>query len=611
MPRRAWLGQGLNRMALIRRPRLSADAGSADSLLERLRASRLFQDVKDKALQTIVAEASWFTLPGGATLPRDGDNDQAMFLVLTGSVGVFVRSDGADDMMVASVPAGETVGEMALLSGESHSASIVALRDSELLRIPKDLFDAMVMKEPRIMLNLTQLLIQRLRETTRRAASRQGPKTFALIPLQAGLQCTELCEAIRAHAQSLGLRVIRLDSRARDEASDWFQRIETQHDMVLYEGDAPESSWTQLCLRQADRILLVASCSRSVPIHPITSGATTGLRRNMPETILLHEDGTLSPGRAAPLLQVMPSALHHHVRAGRKDDLERLARFLSGRAVALVLAGGGARGFAHLGVMEALSEMKIPIDILGGASMGGIVAAGIAMDWSIEELTQRLKRTFVDTNPLNDYTFPLFSLVRGRKVTRLLHENFGDHHIEDLARPFFCVSSNLTTGHTNIHRGGLVWRALRASVAIPGLLPPVIQDGQMLVDGGLMNNFPVDIMAQIAQGPIIGIDVSGDSGIMADADYDERPWLSLLRRGAQHSPTIVSILMRSGTVGNEAQRRSARAMTDLLFDPPLEGVGLRTWRRFDAAIEGGYRHAVDVIQSQGLPPALARAIPGV
>ena len=203
---------------------------------------------------------------------------------------------------------------------------------------------------------------------------------------------------------------------------------------------------------------------------------------------------------------------------------------------------------------------------------------------------------------LNDYTLSLIAMVRGKKVSNLLREHFGDVHIEELPKPFFCVSSDLTSGRTHVHRSGLLWRALRASVALPGILPPVTHHGHLLVDGGSMNNLPVDVMASGAHGPIIASDVTGELDLQArDPRYGERPWWWLISQRMRGNPSIVSILMRSGTVGSEAQRRVVREQADFLFEPPLEDVGLRDWRAFDRAIAEGYAHATVMIERHGVP----------
>ena len=199
---------------------------------------------------------------------------------------------------------------------------------------------------------------------------------------------------------------------------------------------------------------------------------------------------------------------------------------------------------------------------------------------------------------------PLIALVRGKKVSTRLRENFGDVRIEELPLPFFCVSSDLTTGRIHDHRDGALWRALRASVALPGILPPVTHHGHLLVDGGVMNNLPVDVMREQAggAGPIIACDVTGEIDLQARDDrYGERPWWWLLGQRMRGTPSIVSILMRSGTVGSEAQRRIVREQCDYLIEPPLPDIGLRDWKKFDQAIQEGYDTARACIEKNGIP----------
>jgi NTE family protein len=322
----------------------------------------------------------------------------------------------------------------------------------------------------------------------------------------------------------------------------------------------------------------------------------------LPQLLLLHRSGK---AEELPEHFALRSGLfesHQHIRAHNMDDIRRLARFISGRAIGLVLAGGGARGFAHIGVAKALMDAKVPFDRLGGTSMGGIIAAGLALEWNLDELIARMRDAFVATNPLDDYTIPLIALVRGKKVSNLLREHFGDIRIEEMPRPFFCVSSDLTSGRIHVHRAGPLWRALRASVALPGILPPVTHHGHLLVDGGVMNNLPVDVMSQHSAGPIIASDVTGELDIrVTDDRYGERPWWWLIWQRMRGTPSILSILMRSGTVGSEAQRRLVRDQVNYLFEPPLPEIGLRDWKKFDQAIAEGYEHAVAMIEKHGVP----------
>ncbi|HEY6578215.1 MAG TPA: patatin-like phospholipase family protein [Rhizomicrobium sp.] len=572
------------------------------SLRERLRSFPLLKDVSEPVLKRLLGQAIWFGLPGGTLLPRDGENARALFLVVTGSLGVLVEDEKARRRLVARVSAGETVGEMSLISGEPHTAQLVALRDTELLRIGREGFQALMARHPHVILNLMRILVRRLQESTRRISNDSRPRSFAIVPLQEGLHDAPIAERLADALAAMGSKSAVLDVTAAENSAEWFNLFEAAHDTVIYRGDLPDSSWTHHCMRQADRIFLLARADRPLPKHPPEIPAFKARTGGPPELLLLHPGGAL---RGLPEHFSLKSGLfesHHHLRSGSTDDIRRLARFIARRAVGLVLAGGGARGYAHIGVIKALIEAGVPFDHLGGTSMGAVVAAGLAAEWDLEELTARMRDAFVARNPLSDFTLPLIALLRGKQVSERLREHFGERRIEELPKPFFCVSSDLTTGRIHVHRSGLLWRALRASVALPGILPPVTHRGHLLVDGGVMNNLPVDVMAAQARGPIVASDVTGEIDLhVSDSRYGERPLWWLLWQRMRGTPSIVSILMRSGTVGSEAQRRLVREHADFLFEPPLAQIGLRDWKLLDRAIAEGYAHARARIDQHGVP----------
>jgi NTE family protein len=589
-------------MAFLSSFRSGQETVYPESLREHLCAFPLLKEVGDAAMKRLLAQANWFGLPGGVLLDRDGDNDSALFLVVTGCLGVFVEDTHGARRLVAHVPAGETVGEMSLISGEAHSAQLVALRDSELLRISPDGFESLIGRHPRVMMNMMRVMARRLYDTTQSAKDGSRPKTFAIVPLQEGLGHEPIAHRLASALVEMGSKAAVLDASACEQTAEWFNTFEAAHDVVFYRGDSPGTAWTNLCLRQADRIFLLARADFPLPKRSLSLPPFKERVCGLPELLLLHPQGA---GGGLPehfALHGKTIESHHNIRTGRIEDVRRLARFIAGRAVGLVLGGGGARGFAHIGIVKALIEAQVPFDSIGGASMGAIIAAGLAAEWSIEELTERMRAAFVTSNPLTDYTLPLIALVRGKKVSTLLQENFGDMRIEELAKPYFCVSSDLTTGRTHEHRNGRLWRALRASVALPGILPPVSHRGHLLVDGGVMNNLPVDVMRTRNVGPIIACDITGEADMtVRDQRYGERPVWSLLWQRMRGTPSIVSILMRSGTVGSEAQRRIVREQADYIYEPPLIDVGLRDWKAFDRAIAEGYAHTKVAIEKNGVP----------
>jgi NTE family protein len=250
-----------------------------------------------------------------------------------------------------------------------------------------------------------------------------------------------------------------------------------------------------------------------------------------------------------------------------------------------------------------LREAQIPIDLVGGCSIGAIVGAGVALEWDDVEIRERLRRAFVDSNPINDYTLPFLALVKGQKVARRLEEHFGNIRIEDLWRPFYCVSTNLTAGTLAVHRNGILVDALRASLSIPGLLPPVMIGGEAHVDGGMMNCLPVDVMSPMC-GTIMAVDVANDPLRVPFPDISERPsFWQFLRKSK--IPPIVDLLVRAATINSDALARTVRAQASILFQPPLESVNLLDWQACDRAIDIGYRHAIETLGQRESSETLA------
>jgi NTE family protein len=287
-----------------------------------------------------------------------------------------------------------------------------------------------------------------------------------------------------------------------------------------------------------------------------------------------------------------PSVRLFQVRRDDPDDLARMARVLVGQSVGLVLSGGGARAYAHIGVIKALRESGVPIDFVGGSSMGAIIAAGLAMGWDDDELTARICKAFVTSSPLSDVAFPIIAMTHGVKVHERMKEHFGDVQIADLWLPFFAISSDLTAGSYRIHRRGRLRDTLEASIALPGILPPFVQDGHVLVDGAVTKNFPSDIMRAMHMGPIVGVDVTHARGITGDdVKAPTSLWRWLISGDWLRGPPIVSVLMRAATISTGRELQAGRDCTDVLITPDVAGVEIRNWKAFDPAVEAGYRAA--------------------
>lgn len=538
--------------------------------------------------------ASWFALTGGEVLFAEGDAADTLYLLRSGRLGVFRReSNDQPPQFVGVIRPGEPAGEMAMLAGGDHTADVVALRDSEVLALPRDAFFEAARTEPDLMVELSRLMIQRARE--RREGGAAEPSVFGFIsarprPIRA------FVERIAAGVGALGFSCQVIDHSALSSASEWFSRVEDAHDLVLYVAEADEPAWAALCARQVDRLFVVGSSLIAPPNRPMAHNGVPDARRRT-DLILLRDPRMPRPANTKVWLDAIDPGRWFHAVEGDAADAERMARVLTGTAVGVVMSGGGARAYAHIGALKALAEAGTPIDFVGGASMGAVIAAGPALGWSQEELEARIRKAFVQSDPLSDITLPLLAMTKSRKVARLLQDAYGDIDMADLVRPFFAVSTNLTTGRIEVHRRGLMRQAMRASIAIPGVMPPVVIDRQVLVDGAVLKNFPAEVMRQMNAGPIVGVDMSETRGV--DPALIEHPpglWRLIATGAWRRGPPIVSILMRAATLTTDADLETSRAATDLLVQPTPDGVDIRDWKGgYGPAVDAGYRAMRDAL----------------
>lgn len=554
----------------------------------------LFAGLDGAARVAVLDHAAWYSVPGGNILFAQGEAGDALYVLLRGSMAVLrVAADGVR-RRIARVAAGEVVGEMALVSGRPRSATVMAERDCEVLRLDHAAFEALVAAHPQAMLRVTRQIVSRL-ETLQDSPTGQAmprPRTVALLPATGGRDCLALRRDLARALRAFGTVAEIGPAEGAGRQTGWFHDVETAHDVVLYQADETDSSWSRLCLRQADLCVVVASAddADTTRRHPLEAALTR--RGQAMELVLLHPADRISPSNSRAFLAGRRVALHHHVRLGVWPDAARLARQVSGRAVGLVLSGGGARGFAHLGVLRAFADAGVAIDMVGGCSMGAIVAAGAAMLWDAHEAEPRFRRAFVETNPVNDFTLPLVALTAGRRVTRRLREAFGERRIEDLWLPYFCVSTNLTRGTLAVHRRGDLWQWLRASVAIPGVMPPWVNpEGEVFADGGVLDNLPVTPMRELGRGPVIAVDVGEAPAFAAPGALPEETWFErLFLRRRPRMPSILQILLRAGTVKTPADRLG-RTAADFFLKPPVETIDFLDWKAFDRAVDLGRRHA--------------------
>jgi NTE family protein len=556
-------------------------------------------------------EVSCFSLPGGQTLFESGEKADHLFLLRTGRLAAVRREEGQEPRFLGVIRPGEPAGEMAMIAGSFHSASVTAIRDSEILAMPRDVFFHAAEHDSAVMIELARLMILRARQTASRAAV-GAPSVFGFIGADQGVHTRDLVEDIAGRIAALGYSITTVGPEALQAPTEWFSNVEQAHDFVLYAAEADQPAWKHLVGRQVDRLFRVGRGDRTPPSNMDLFASQPLQDQALVDLILLHPAIRDRPAGTEAWMEAINPARIFHVRERDVGDVSRIARTLTGQSVGLVLSGGGARAYAHIGAIRALRDAGVPIDFVGGVSMGAIVAGGVAMGWDDEEIDWRIRKAFVDTSPLNDIAIPLIAMTLGEKVRARLKEHFGEQQIADLWLPFFCVSSNLTSGAYQLHRRGKLRHALRASIAIPGLLPPVTQDNNVLVDGAVMKNFPADIMRAFHLGPIVGVDVTRGRNITADeVARPDSVWRWIASGEWRKGPPIISLLMRAATVSTGRDIVASREATDVLVLPQMEDIDLRDWRAYDPAVASGRAAMTEALARLTRPVIDLRRRPGL
>ena len=584
-------------------PIAAVDAATGDS--------SLFARLDEASRRAVEAEVEWVRIAGGSTLFRQGDAGDSLYILIRGRLQAMVEVPGREPEQIGEIARGEIVGEMAVLTGDPRSATIRAVRDSALVRFSKQAFEKLAEGNPNAMLAVTRRIIRRLQQ---RNLSTTPPAPRVATVAVLGLDDDDGCAAIAAELQralqaigptreltSAGIER-ELDGGSDEERARWLDDQERRHDYLLYVGDRGPSPWSSRCVRQADRILLVASAEAAPdPVRLAARLAAFGLPHHgtRTELVLVQPPDRQTPQGTEQWLSATGLQVHHHVHRGSKPDGERLARFLTGRAIGLVLGGGGARGFAHIGVIRALREAGVPIDAIGGTSMGAVIAAQYAMGRDEAALRTLNRRTWIDANPLNDKTLPVVALLACRRLDRMVTDMFGAMEIADLWLPYFCISTDLTHAEVRVHDRGAVGRAVRASMSLPGMAIPIRDGNALLVDGGVLNNVPADIMKKRCGGKVIAVDVTPEKDLAVNGAYPEAAsgWNFLVNRKRHAMPSILAIIMRTVMLSSAHYRGRVSRDIDLLVAPHIARFGMFEWHRLDEIAQAGYDAA---------RPALAR-----
>ena len=589
---------------------------STDQKIRTIVESYFDQELHPRLLAQLKTQA----LKGGQWLFREGDAGDSLYFLVRGRLQVWAGAHNPDPEhkphLLGEVVPGDSVGEVGLISDKPRMAGIRAIRDSLLIRIDRTGFESLAEQHPALLMKLAANVGSLLQARNAAPVSR-SLKTISLLPLmsdpQVSTYCDEFCEELSSqnsvlfvspdNLAALGAPVSDLgkDGTLSDQLKHWLSDQEDEYDFVLYRCPSGDSPWTRFAIRQSDILLMVADASQDPvsviwePENKVGSDTTVGRR-----ALVLLQDERLVINNTRRWLKNRQLNFHLHMEKGYKNDVQRAVRVVTGTATGLVMGGGAARGLAALGVFKALVEAGIEIDWLGGTSIGSIMAGGVAAGLSPDQAIENSRLSFKIGKPFGDFTFPVISLLRGNRMKRLLYQ-YLDHQIEDLALPYFCVSTNLGRGVKNIHEEGSLVQAICASAAMPGVLPPAVVNGELAVDGAVLNNLPVDIMQQKPVGRIIAIDFSAP--VPRKVDYAETPsatavlggrWLPFMRR--YRVPGLTSIILKSTEAGTQDQVRRNGALADLLIDPQVRRFGMTDVKSFEKIVQAGYDRARELLE---------------
>ncbi|XP_052273112.1 patatin-like phospholipase domain-containing protein 7 isoform X2 [Dreissena polymorpha] len=599
----------------------------------------------------------WMMIEAGRALFRQGEHADSIYIVLTGRLRTVLTSSGGKKEMVGEYGRGELVGIVEVLTQQERVTTGIAVRDTELAKLPTELLNLIKRKHPQVVTRLIHLLGTRIIGSMRTKDTLQISEsmgngetrvsvpnlaTVAILPASPDVLLSNFVLELQYALKAIGpvtrftSEIVKrwLGAGALDNVNEfrlfsWLGQQEDIHRMVLYQCDFTMTKWTKMCIRQADCILIVGLAGNDHKVGELEQQVESIEMRAQKELVLLHREEADYPRGTVEWLNARGwCSSHHHIRCpkrvfskrssakmvelytelnktepDRMSDMSRLARFLTGTSVGLVLGGGGARGMSHVGIIRAMQEARIPIDMVGGTSIGALMGAAWCEEVNVTRFTQKtrewsMKMTSIAKKIL-DLTYPMASMFTGSSFNEGIEETFRDRQIEDLWIPFFCVTTDLTSSQMRVHTNGSLWRYVRASMSLAGYLPPLCDpiDGHLLLDGGYVNNLPADVMRSFGAQSIFAVDVgSVDNTELTNYGDTLSGWWLLWKRWNPWAkpvrvPDMQEIQSRLAYVSCMRQLESVKNSDWCEYiRPPIDKYGTLQFGAFDEVMEVGYNH---------------------
>lgn len=582
-----------------------------------LKSSPVFGQLAEPVFSEFIDSLTCLPVTGGTQVLCEGDESNSVIILLSGRLRVWRTAADGTYMRYNEIGPGESIGEAGMILRHNRTANVTALRDSLIAVLSREAFEILLTKQP---LAINRVFSQSLYDYLRHSAqttSSHTCKSYAVIPLHPESDAGAVAESLIKAFSALGTaQHLRTSGEYRPTASDFsiedeigrLDELERQNKFLVFETQAKISPWTLKAIHQSDQIIFVADGHADSRITELEHrlAEVPGFAMKRKHLVLLHPENARLPAAITPWRIARDIERAYPLRKGNPDDFSRLARFLTDSGVGVVLGGGGARGFAHIGVLKALEEARYPIDLMGGNSMGALIGAQYMSGVPLDEICERT-RVFAMGGEFP--TLPFISLLSGKRMQRDLKRMFGDTTMDMLWRPFFVAACNLSQADTIVQESGELWRAVLASNSPAGLLPPIVHKGDLLVDGAILDNVPVAAMRarlgtplekRRGNGTIIAIDVDVRDELSVAPDITQlSAWgafKAYLRIGKDKPPGIGDILYRAGHIGSMQQRARTTAMAEHYLQPPVGGFPLMGYRQAQAIVEVGYRYAATEIE---------------
>ncbi|MCR9090205.1 cyclic nucleotide-binding and patatin-like phospholipase domain-containing protein [Algiphilus sp.] len=559
-----------------------------------LRQNPVFATLGRIGLARLSRQCTLQRIAGGEVLYRQGSPGDGLYLVAHGRLRAERETERGIEV-VRELRSGEMMGGLSLMAGEAHRATLRAVRDSEVLHLPEAAVERLLYRHPTFGREAMRRWLQAvLYAPPRRVGDeRRSARTLAVVPAHEGAPV----EVVADHLiKSLAERdsVVRTDGQCLDgpglqrrcdgdltsaEGVELLDGLESDYRFVVYMARRNDDDWCGRCLRQADRIIVVASSG--VAARPSSLSERMGRLegRAEPEVVIV---GAGASDRLA-WRALYGARMHHRVEVGDRAAFDRMVRLLTGEAIGLALGGGGARGFAHIGLLRAMDRLGLRADLIIGTSMGALVGALYGVGHDADATRAIAHDMFVARNLLNDFTLPRVSLIRARRARLHLEHLFGQTRIEEMRGYFACMTTNLTRACPELHDNGQLAHWLVASMSVPGVAPPIIYNGDVLVDGGVLTPVPSNALADLGRGPVIASDVSADEnfGVRRGESVGE----------AAERINIFKLLYRTATLSTRDELEARAARTDLYLRMPVAGTAMFDWEHFDDIIARATAHA--------------------